>query len=131
MITDSERKAREALAEYEAVPVGEWRMQIGAGHVRALVDALDAKDAELAELRLTLLNERGQGEPPSPGWAWEADFTSPGCGAWVDHSWCGWACPIDGGGWEWGSGGGDPDGETPTAREAMRDATAHWAKAGK
>ncbi len=39
-------------------------------NVRALVEALAAKDAENAELEATLANERGEGKAPCEGWEW-------------------------------------------------------------
>lgn len=62
--------AREVLAlAADAIERGDWTD----------APAVDPRDAEIAELRATLANEQGQGEPPSPGWA----FLS---GEWINEN---------------------------------------------
>ena len=78
---------------------------------------------ERDELRAALLNERGEGEPPSDGWRFDSEL-------------CEWIRPVHDGvptvwhsnrgvGWRWaiieGKARTKPV-ETPTAREAMRAA---------
>lgn len=40
------------------------------GRVKVGEAERDALRAQIAEAELTLLNERGEGEPPEPGWTW-------------------------------------------------------------
>jgi hypothetical protein len=77
--------------------------------------------SERDELRAELLNERGEGEPPSEGWAW-----SQGRGGWVCESWL-----VYRDGLEWvAEFGGESMFDRPTARECMRHAEADAALAG-
>jgi hypothetical protein len=64
-------KAREALAE-----AGDTDMD-NLGHLRVALTEVDRLTAALAEAEATIANERGEGEPPGPGWVWAE-------GAW-DH----------------------------------------------
>lgn len=86
---------------------------------------LDAKDAEIAELRASLANERGKGEPPGDGWRWNA-----GTWWWSPPDWIPLAYVMRDrpGGWTWyytardpilGSGPVLASGTSPTARAAM------------
>ena len=85
---------------------------------------------EVDELRATLANERGEGEPPEEGWEWVR-------GQWetMDGAFGGWECIVKRSGdqwhFEWVDYSPDadedaewPDGYAPTARAAMRAATA-------
>jgi hypothetical protein len=95
-------------------------------------DERDTARRDLAEALATLANERGQGEPPSPGCSWQMD-------EWGEMSWSHedgeWSIqPADAdentpdGGWFVMYGGSNMDtgapGTAPTAREAMRAANA-------
>lgn len=97
---------------------------------------LDLADTTLAltDLTLTLANERGEGDPPSPEWHWNAPTRRWECTR-ID----GWECSVlrpEGGDWcfEWicfaehldDQETDWPDGKARTAREAMRCATAAW-----
>lgn len=96
------------------------------------VAVIDALRVELAELRATLANERGEGEGPSEGWEW-ANYS----GRWGNPN--GWSLierglsfaavgrNADGTGWDWHAMvpvvlRGVASGTAPTAREAMRQA---------
>lgn len=66
--------------------------------------------AERDELRATLANERGEGEPPSEGWEWADDAWHKGAA----YVWRRDSVPT----WEW-TVGRSWRGEAPTARAAM------------
>lgn len=96
-------------------------------NVRALVEALAAKEAENAELLATLANERGEGEPPCEGWEWQ-----PGIQEWrhgrhlARRNARGW-------GWEYNNAmaGRWVAGDALTARAAMRAASSQGADVPK
>lgn len=114
------------------VRCAEWK-----DHLRAALTEIDRLTAALAEAEATLANERGEGEPPEPGWAfcdpwpeaaWVADFGAE-FRLWCNGdlvvkrtdrrspSWRTFRRPQEG----WGAVAFGPS--YPTARAAMRAAT--------
>lgn len=85
--------------------------------VESLRDIIKARNAEIAELRLTLANERGQGAPPSEGWEWHYD-------GWRYPDKMAEVYPGNAMGWMWWARGQSDARHADTAREAMRLATA-------
>lgn len=95
----------------------------------SLAHTVIALEAERDELRLTLLNERGEGAPPSEGWAWGDDGGKCSQHEWIKAGprldsavWRG-PCNIEPY-WYWQAHpiGGSRQGSEPTAREAMKAA---------
>lgn len=92
----------------------------GAMHLRVALAEVDRLTAALAEAEATLANERGEGDPPTPGWKYDA-------GEWVhpDATVSPVVATALGGSvrrrWEWGTA--DKAGQRDTARAAMRAAT--------
>lgn len=107
-------KARAALAE-----AGDTDMD-NMGHLRAALTEIDRLTAAMVEAEATIANERGEGEPPTPGWNYDA-------GEWVhpDATVSPVVVTALGGSvrrrWEWGTV--DKAGQRDTARAAMRAAT--------
>lgn len=132
--TDGEREAREALFFADRDHAAGFRCVPEPIH-RALSTALNllaterAKAADAArerdELRAALLNESGQGDPPSKGWEWIQ--TQHQHGVWVRDHMGTMVQRTTSGVWYWTSvlHGFSPDKIRDTAREAMKAADAH------
>ena len=124
--TDGEREVREALAA-----AGDTDMD-NIGHLRTALNLLATERAKAAdaarerdELRAALLNESGQGDPPSKGWEWTQ--TQHQHGVWVRDHMGTMVQRTTSGVWYWTSvlHGFSPDKIRDTAREAMKAADAH------
>lgn len=99
------------------------------GHVRAALTMLEDVEAALAtvtrerdEAQAALLNESGQGDPPSKGWEWIQ--TQHQHGVWVRDHMGTMVQRTTSGVWYWTSvlHGFSPDKIRDTARDAMRAA---------
>lgn len=120
--------ARARLAEWDENMRNQWSWKRAECpeldcYLRDALAAVDILTARLAESEATLLNERGEGDPPSEGWEWDGDggqwvrFVSESVGvAYVSRSGSGWAWEAD--------YGTDGEGPHPTARAAMKAADA-------
>jgi hypothetical protein len=99
--------------------------------VGRLLATLDERTRERDEMAATLANERGEGEPPSPGWTFDFVWRD---GTPVDFGWHKEAAYVesgahyDEGGWR--LRGVTPGGRYPTARAAMKAADAALAADG-
>jgi len=93
-----------------------------------LAQQLAAKEAENAELIATLANERGEGEPPVPGWIWSH-------GEWSSHVSDLVHAFREGESWIWErvvlGGVLVRTGSASTARDAMRAASSQGADVPK
>lgn len=83
-----------------------------------LLAEIAALREELEDARNTVLNERGEGEPPEPGWVYNRDG-----GEWEHDDLRMWVQEVDVNQWEWGRWDCDESGTSPTARQGMKDAT--------
>jgi hypothetical protein len=100
---------------------------------RAFVEGVRALYAERDDLAATLANERGEGEPPSPGWTYshsQGRWSHPD-GRWVwRNAWLRLADGTDCIRWGWERLGPSAEGREVTARAAMKAADAALAADG-
>jgi hypothetical protein len=115
-------EARAALAgSVDPLFATSLRENVRAKLIPTMGEEINTLAADRDELRAALLNERGEGEPPSAGWRWVNGL----CGRQWSHTNGSAVSPRkreDGWGWDTSLGAHYQEGVEPTAREAMRAA---------